>query len=199
MLTGSPSLFKIWRQYPHAILPVSAALCADEASSPTDITAYFLQGGCGSQHPPCLRALPHRGLFAGGGQTYGLMSCVKHGDISQTPVSERCRTLAIIVMGGSGRLNQQAGDLYYAPLYVSLIHTHIQQPTLCLSCQRSSDPRTGINGRKKSHCVARQLFFFPSCPTSHHRFIISSLSLQKFLRPSSLSKLHQHPLIATCL
>lgn len=122
-MTGSPSLLKMERQYPHAILPVSAALCADEASSSTDITAYFLQGCCGSQHPPCLRALPHHGLLAGG-QTYGLMSCVKHSDISQTTVSERCHTLTIIVMGGSGRLNQQAGDLYYAPLYVSLIHIH---------------------------------------------------------------------------
>lgn len=156
-------------------------LCGWRLSS-TDITAYFLQGGCGSQHPPCLRALPHRGLLVGG-QTYGLMSCVKHGDISQTPVSEHCHTLAIIVMGGSGWLNQQAEDLYYAPLYVSLIHTHththIQQPTLCLSCQRSSDPRTRINGRKKSDCGS--VFFFFLCvqqvvtvSSSHHSVFKSS-------------------------
>lgn len=54
------------RQYPHAILPVSVALCEDKATSSTDIAAYFLHGVCGSQHPPCLRALPHRGLLAGG-------------------------------------------------------------------------------------------------------------------------------------
>lgn len=96
------------------------------------------------------------------GRTCGLMSCVKHCDILQTPVSERCHTLAVIVMGGSGRLNQRAGDLYYAPQYVVFIqpHAHIQRPTLCLGCQRCSDPHARMKSSRKPHCVVPHHLFF---------------------------------------
>lgn len=64
------------------------------------------------------------------GPTRGLMGCVKHSDILQTPVLRRCHMLVVIVMGGSGRLNKQAGDLYYTPKYVRWTHTHSSTPSV---------------------------------------------------------------------
>lgn len=83
---------------------------------------------------------------------------------------------------GRFRAAESAGwrSILRTPVCEFNTHTHIQQPTLCLSCQRSSNPRTGINGRKKSHCVARQHFFFLCVQqvipvsSSHHSVFKSS-------------------------
>lgn len=117
-----------------------------------------------------------------GGQTRGLMSYVKHSDILQMPVLEPCHTLAVIVMGGSGRLNQQAGYLNY---FTPLIHRHKYGSTRSASAVRSLTVL---------HCIIS----FSTCQTSQHCFIISSLNLHIFPGPSLfLSMLHQHPFTMT--
>lgn len=82
-----------------------------------DIPACFPAGGFCESGPSMSPSAPAQRPVSGG-QTCRLMGCVNHSDILQTPVLKRCHTLAVIVMGGSGWLNQQAGDLYYAPQYV---------------------------------------------------------------------------------
>ena len=121
------------------------------------------------------------------GQTCGLVGCVKHSDILQTPVSERCHTLAVIVMGGSGRLNQQAGDLYYAPQYVRWTrrHTHTVAHPLSQLSEKQQPTHTRINGRQKLHCVALHHFFLymSNISSLFHHLITQSSRL-------SLSLLH---------
>lgn len=111
------------------------------------------------------------------GRTCGLMSCVKHCDILQTPMSERCHTLAIIVMGGSGRLNQRAGDLYYVPQYVGFIHTHTYSGPPSVSAVRDAATHTPGWTAGGSLTALFCTTWFSACPTSRHCFIISSVSL----------------------
>lgn len=106
------------------------------------------------------------------GQTWGLMGHVKHSDILQTPESEHCHMLAVIVMGGSGRLNQQAGDPYYA--HKSVLCTH----TFCLSLPFSQLPEKQPTQQDKWLASASQY-----CPSF-------SLSLCPSPSPTSLSLPH---------
>ena len=78
-----------------------------------DVHTCLPQGVLGDSAPSLSERAPVRWPVSRG-QTCGLMVCLKHSDILQTPVLKRCHTLAVIVMGGSGQLNKQAGDLYHA-------------------------------------------------------------------------------------
>lgn len=133
------------------------------------------QGGSGCHHNPCLRAPPHCGPVSGG-HTCRLMGCVKHSDILQTPVSERRHNLAVIVMGGSGRLNQQAGDLYYAVEYVRWKHTHIYSSTPSVSAVRGAAAHTPGWMVGRSFTVLLGINSFSTSPKSHHVFLCVSPS-----------------------
>lgn len=139
-------------------------------------------------------------LSGGGADLWNDDHNVKHSVILQAPVSKRCHMLALIVMGGSGRLNQHAPDLYFE--YELKTHTDIYNSnTLCLSCMRSSSPHTRIKSWEMLHRIALHHFFFGmssisllsqhlmsfsvSLPTALHVLLISLSINVMWTHPSS--------------
>ncbi len=150
-------------------------LCSEpDPSCPNGLLFFFTDGaaaglklllvsprGFWESAPSMSESTPTQRLVSGG-QTCRLMGPVKHSDILQTPVSERCHTLAVIVMGSSGRLNQQAGDLYYAAQHVKWTHTHTHtcSKTPSVSAVRGAAAHTPRKMAGRSLSVLMHHFFF---------------------------------------